>query len=263
MTIFKDIKLFMLDMDGTIYLGNRLIDGAKEFLEKVQKSGKEYIFLTNNSSKNRQNYREKLQNLGIEASLDQIFTSGEATTIYLKKQAKGKRIFLLGTESLENQFIEESFQLVTERDQEVDYVVLGFDTTLNYEKIWAACDYIRQGVPFIATHPDLNCPLENDRFMPDAGAMIRLFEASTGVSPKIIGKPEKPMIEAVLRKYGYQNHEVAMVGDRLYTDIKMGIEGDITSVLVFSGETKLEDYKRSDINATYVFDSVKQMQEHL
>ena len=257
MKTLKEKKVFLLDMDGTIYLGNELIDGAKEFLETIKKQGKRYIFLTNNSSKNKDSYVEKLNNLGINASREEVFTSGEATTIYLKREKPGARIYLLGTPALEEEFEKEGFTLVKERHQDIDYVVLGFDTTLTYDKLWATCEYISEGVEYIATHPDFNCPLPNDKFMPDAGAMAALIEASTGKTPKVIGKPNGEVVASIASKYNLNKEDMIIAGDRLYTDIKTGENAGIESILVYSGETKEADYKVSETKADYVFNSVK------
>lgn len=259
MNKLKDKSVFLLDMDGTIYLGDKLIDGALEFLKKIKSINKKYIFLTNNSSKNKLSYVEKLNNLGINASLDDIFTSGEATTIYLKNKLPNGKVFLLGTKELEDEFINEGFEIVKERNKDVDFVVLGFDTTLTYEKLWIACEYISEGVDYIATHPDFNCPLPEGKFMPDAGAMAAFIEASTGISPTVIGKPNKEMVNALLEKYSVNFEDVVMVGDRLYTDIKMGEVSNISTVLVYSGETTRQMYKNSKIQADWEFDSVKDM----
>lgn len=259
MNKLKDKSVFLLDMDGTIYLGDKLINGALEFLKKIKSINKKYIFLTNNSSKNKLSYVEKLNNLGINASLDDIFTSGEATTIYLKNKLPNGKVFLLGTKELEDEFINEGFEIVKERNKDVDFVVLGFDTTLTYEKLWIACEYISEGVDYIATHPDFNCPLPEGKFMPDAGAMAAFIEASTGISPKVIGKPNKEMVNALLEKYSVNLEDVVMVGDRLYTDIKMGEVSNISTVLVYSGETTRQMYKNSKIQADWEFDSVKDM----
>ncbi len=263
MSILKEKDTFLLDMDGTIFLGNELIDGALTFLDTLKQKGKKYIFLTNNSSKNKLIYVEKLRKLGIIASPEEIFTSGEATTRYLKRNHEGAKIYLLGTPALEEEFEREGFMLVKERGAEVDFVVLGFDTTLTYDKIWGACEYIAGGVEYIATHPDFNCPLPNDAFMPDAGAMAAMIEASTGKKPKVIGKPNKEVVESIAHKYSLDKSKMAMVGDRLYTDIQTGINAGITSVLVFSGETKEKDYEESSIIADFAFSSVKQMIEEV
>jgi len=259
LTILKEKTVYLLDMDGTIFLGDALIEGSIEFLEKIKREGKRYIFLTNNSSKNKRIYVDKLIRLGIHVTEEEIFTSGEATTLYLEKQKKGAKVFLLGTKSLEEEFEKAGFILIKERNQEVDYVVLGFDTTLTYEKLWIACEYLSEGATYIATHPDFNCPLPNDKFMPDAGAMAAFIEASTGKRPKVMGKPNKEVVESIALKYGLNKADMIMVGDRLYTDIKTGINAGITTVLVYSGETKKADYQKSETRASYVFDSVKDM----
>ena len=259
MNNLKEVTVYLLDMDGTIYLGNELIPGSTEFLQTIKENGKRYIFMTNNSSKNKDSYVEKLNNLGIDATREEVFTSGEATIIYLNNLKPGAKIYLLGTPALEEEFQSAGFILERERHKDIDYVVLGFDTTLTYEKLWAACEYISEGVEYIATHPDFNCPLPGGKFMPDAGAMAALIEASTGKTPLVIGKPNKEVVESIASKYNLDKSNMAMVGDRLYTDIKMGINADIISVLVYSGETKKDDYKDSQIRADYVFDSVADM----
>ena len=250
----KNIKCYLLDMDGTIYLGNELIDGAKEFLEKLKEKNIRYIFLTNNSSKNKDKYVEKLNKLGIEAHREDVFSSGEATTIYLSKKKKGAKVFLLGTKDLEDEFEKAGFELVRERNKDIDFVVLGFDTTLTYEKLWIACEYI-------ATHPDFNCPLENGKFMPDAGAMMAFIKASTGKEPIVIGKPNRHIIDAIIEKYDLKKSELAMVGDRLYTDIRTGIDNGLTSILVMSGETDKKMLEETIFVPDFVFESVKEIKE--
>ena len=260
MNQLKDIKCFLLDMDGTIYLGDNVIDGAIDFIETIKKQDKKYIFLTNNSSKNKSEYEKKLKRLGFDATEDDVYSSGDATVHYIKSQKKDAKIFLLGTKALEDEFIKAGFTLVRERNQEIDFVILGFDTTLTYEKLWIACDYIKSGVKYIATHGDLVCPLEDEKTMPDAGAMIELIKAATnGHEPLIIGKPEKSIIEAVMHQYNVKRDELAMVGDRLYTDIKVGEKAGITSILVYSGETTKEMYDNSDVEASYEFESIKEL----
>lgn len=263
MVDIKKIKCFLLDMDGTFYLGNELIDGALDFLEILKEQGKDYMFLTNNSSKNSMAYVEKLGRLGCKVTEDKVFTSGEATTIYLKGLKPGAKIFLLGTPYLEEEFEKAGFTLIRDRSERPDYVVLGFDTTLTYDKLWIACDLIREGVTYIATHPDYNCPLEGDNWMPDTGAMIELIAASTGERPYVVGKPNAMIIDAICDKYGFEKDEIAMVGDRLYTDIKTGINAGITTVVVLSGETSMEDYEASDIRGDYVLPSIKELGEAL
>ncbi len=259
MQSLSDIKCFLLDMDGTIYLGGKLISGALEFLDILKKEEKSFIFLTNNSSKGKDAYIKKLSALGIVVGEDSVYSSGDATIYYINNIKPGAKIFLLGTPALEEDFIRAGFEIVKERDQNIDYVVLGFDTTLTYDKLWIACDYIKSGVSYLATHGDIVCPLEDNKTMPDAGAMIEMIKAATGRTPKIMGKPEEPIIEAIIEKFSLKREEIAMVGDRLYTDIKMGEVADITSILVYSGETTKEMYALSDIKASYEFPSVKEL----
>jgi HAD superfamily hydrolase (TIGR01457 family) len=259
MTSLNEIQCFLLDMDGTFYLGNTLIDGAKDFLKVLKEQGKQFIFLTNNSSKNSREYQKKLEAMGCSVGGDRVFTSGEATILYLNKETPQARIFLMGTPLLEQEFAEAGFKLVNGTEEKPDYVVLGFDTTLTYDKLWRACDLIREGTPYIATHPDFNCPLEGGKFMPDTGSMIKLIEASTGVLPMVIGKPNRYIVDTLLEKYGLERENVAMVGDRLYTDIKTGENAGITSILVFSGETTEEMYQESSIMASYTFPSIKEL----
>lgn len=243
----KHIKLFMLDMDGTVFLENHLLPGVVDFLELCKEKKIKVVYLTNNSSKNRKTYVEKLNSLGLDVNLDEIFTSGDATASFIQQQNKDAVVYLLGNELLKEEFKDFNIKMVEEANKKVDYVVLGFDTTLTYDKIWIACDYLRDGVPFLATHPDLNCPLKDDKYMPDTGAMIKIFEAATNISPEIIGKPNVKLVDILSKKLGIEKEFICMVGDRLYTDIKMAVDANIDSVLVLSGETKIEDLNESDI----------------
>ncbi len=260
MAQLKDISLFMLDMDGTIYLGTRLFPCTLPFLDCLKRQGKRFLFLTNNSSKNRYAYVEKLGKMGIAVEPDDVFTSGEATTLYLRETRPGAKVCVIGMPTLEEEFREAGFTL---EDKEPDCLVLGFDQTLDYAKLTMLCDHIRNGVPYIATHPDYNCPVENG-FIPDIGATIAYVQASTGRLPdKVVGKPHAGIAQAVMKKYGVAAEGLAMVGDRLYTDIALGAEAGITSILVYSGETSPEDYAASRVHADYVFDDLSGIQRAL
>jgi HAD superfamily hydrolase (TIGR01457 family) len=243
-------------MDGTIYLGDGLLPGALDFLDTVQKQGKQYLFLTNNSSKNPNQYVKKLAAMGIDVSVEQVFTSGMATAIYLKQQKPGAKVYLVGTPGLEEEFRSHGFILT---DDDPDFAVLGFDTTLTYEKLWKICDFVREGKPYIATHPDNNCPTPTG-FMPDIGAMIALIEVSAERRPDVIvGKPNRFIVDSAAKKMGVDIDKIAMVGDRLYTDIAMGWTANITTALVLSGETKKEDIPASPHQPTYVFENIGEM----
>ena len=248
MSSLADIRLFLLDMDGTVYLGSRLLPGSLDFLRYLGETGRDHLFLTNNSSRNADYYAQKLTKLGWPAQPGEILTSGEATALYLGGLKPSARVYLLGTPDLETEFAAHGFVLT---DENPDYVVLGFDMTLTYDKLVRACDLVRDGVPFIATHPDLNCPTETG-YIPDCGAMTALITASTGVTPKVIGKPNREIIDAMFRKKPVRRDQVAMVGDRLYTDIVMGHNAGVTSVLVLSGEAKEADIPAAPVKPDHV-----------
>lgn len=257
----KKIRLFLLDMDGTFYLGDRLLPGTQFFVDQFQKDpDRDFAFITNNSSKNRSDYVEKLKKLGFDFPADKVITSGEATTIYLNREKPHARIFLAGTPNLEQEFTDAGF-ILTEEDP--DYVVLGFDMTLTYRKMEYLCNFVKNGVPFLATHPDFNCPAENGWILPDAGAMIAFVEASTGKRPMVIGKPNRYIIDSASEKFGIPKDEIAMVGDRLYTDIAVGANAGILSVLVLRGETALEDLEGSNVQPDYIFQDLGELAEQL
>ena len=242
-------KCFLFDMDGTVYLGDRLLPGAAEFTRYLDQAQIPYYFLTNNSSSSRADYALRLAGFGLPVPAERIISSGEATAIYLKRQRPGARLYLVGTPSLEEEFIQFGFELV---ETNPDLVVLGFDTTITYEKIRKLCDFVRTGIPLIATHPDINCPID-DGYMPDIGAMLALVKASTGRGPDVIvGKPYSPIVEAIVEKTGFTAQEIVMVGDRLYTDIALG-ESGLMTVLVLSGETRLEDLEEGEFRPDFIF----------
>jgi HAD superfamily hydrolase (TIGR01457 family) len=256
----EGIKCFVLDMDGTFYLGDRLIDGALDFIDKVRASGRKILFLTNNSSRNADYYVDKLKKMGCCVKKEQVFTSGQAAALYLNREKPGARVFLLGNKYLEDEFREYGIEL---DDHHPDIVVAAFDTSLTYDKLSGACHWIRRGIPFIATHPDFNCPTE-DGFIPDCGAILAFIKASTGRDPDIIiGKPHEEIVKGVLERTGLQKSELALVGDRLYTDIKTGAVHGIMSILVLTGETGIDDLDRSTVKPDMVFKSLKELKEFI
>jgi 4-nitrophenyl phosphatase len=247
------VRGFLLDMDGTFYLGDRLLEGALHFVDLLREQEKKYLFLTNNSSKHRRQYAEKINRLGLPIAEDSVLTSGEATALYLKEKHPCARLFLVGTPSLEDEFRQHGFQLVQKEPQ---FLVLGFDTTLTYQKLWTLCDFVRMGVPYIATHPDFNCPTETG-FMPDVGAMVAFVKASTGREPDlVVGKPNRLIVDAAAVKMNLPVNQLAMIGDRLYTDIALGKASGITTILVLSGETKLENLQDSSFQPDYMFQNL-------
>ncbi|MBQ8279898.1 MAG: HAD-IIA family hydrolase [Roseburia sp.] len=255
----NQIDLFVLDMDGTFYLGDIILEGSLEFLKKVEEAGKHYIFFTNNSSKSPENYIQKLAKMNCHIGRDQIMTSGDVTIEFLKRNRAGQSVYLVGTPALVESFEEAGVPLVIENP---DIVVIGFDTTLTYEKLERACTFIRNGAEFLATHLDINCPTE-DGFIPDCGAMCALISLSTAKEPKYLGKPFRETMEMVLAKTGFEKEKVAFVGDRIYTDVATGVKNGAKGILVLSGETKAEDIAQSDVKPDAVFASIGEMAEYL
>ncbi len=263
----RDIKYFLLDMDGTIYLDTALFPGTLEFLETLKKQGKQAIYITNNSSKSVMDYVEKLSKLGINASPEDFSTSAQALVYMLNKKAPGCKIFLLGTPSLEEYIEASGFTLVKEYTQNPeerpDFVVLAFDTTLTYQKLTDGCHYICEGVTYWATHPDNVCPYIKEFSLPDAGAFIECIKIATnGKTPEFIaGKPNSHMIDIFIEKTGCSRDEIAVVGDRLNTDIMSAVNAGVTSVCVLSGETTKEMLSNSPVKPDFVLDSIKDLYE--
>lgn len=257
--LLDKVKLFVLDMDGTFYLGDRRIDGALDFIHKVKETGRDFIFFTNNSSKNGSMYIEKLAAMDCPITKDQIMTSGDVTAAYLKSKYPGKKVYLVGTPALEAVFREEGICLTEEKPE---VVVIGFDMTLTYEKLERACTYIREGAVFLATHKDINCPTETG-FIPDCGAICAAITLSTGVLPRYLGKPCRETLDMVLQRTGYNKDEIAFVGDRIYTDVATGVNNGALGILVLSGETKRADIAASEVQPDGVFESLKEMLEYL
>lgn len=254
--ILEKVRCFALDMDGTVYLGEKWIEGARDFLEKIEASGRSYVFLTNNSSKNAEAYVEKLRRMGWETGPEKIITSGQATIYYLKKHFAGKKVFLLGNSLLREEFVQAGVVL---EEETPDVVVVAFDTSLDYRKMCKVCDFVRAGLPYLSTHPDYNCPTETG-FIPDAGAIQAFIHASAFRYPdRIIGKPNRDIVEYLTERVGVEKEQIAMVGDRLYTDIAAGKNNGLKSILVLSGEASYADAAESDVIPHLIFTSVREM----
>lgn len=259
-TALNGVKLFVLDMDGTTYLGNKPIEGAFDFIRKVETSPDcDFIFFTNNASRVPSVYVKKLAALGLDVPEKKIITAGDVCAEYLAEHYPGARVYLNGTALLEENWRDRGLKLVQD---DPDVCVQSFDTTLTYEKLERICTNIRSGVPFFATHMDINCPTENG-FIPDCGAMCALITASTGVKPRYFGKPWKETIEMITKMTGYQADEMAFVGDRLYTDVATGINNGAKGFLVLTGESTLQTVAESEIQPTCVFESLGEMSQYL
>lgn len=240
-------KLFVFDMDGTIYLGGRTFPFAVDFINRLRDSGRKVLFFTNNASHSKKFYIEKLTRMGFSPREGEILSSGHVTIEFLKRRRAGKTVFLLGTPDLVNEFSEAGVPLrgIIERkdskatgmyDTDADIVVSSFDTTLEYSGVSALCRAVMRGAEYLCTHPDFNCPTE-DGFIPDSGAIAAMITASTGVKPTFFGKPEPATLDVITEVTGVEKRDICVFGDRLYTDIAFGTKNGVTSVLVMTGET--------------------------
>ena len=233
-------KLFLFDQDGTLYLGSRLYDFTIPMLEKLKATGRRYLFMTNNSSRSVEDYIKKLAAMGISATREDFITSSQATAYYLKKHHAGKTLYVCGTKSLIRELEMEGFRTTTDLS-EVECIVMGFDTELTFQKLEDVSRLLltREDIPYIATNPDYVCPTEFGS-VPDCGSVCDMIFNATGKRPVVIGKPGALMPQLAMEHTGFSKEETAVVGDRIYTDIKSGLNAGITTMLVMSGETTPE-----------------------
>ena len=246
------ISAVFLDLDGTIYLGDGLIDGALEFLERLEERGVSRYFLSNNSSKSVGQYAEKLSSLGIRADEDEILLSTHDLLSWLSSEGVTET-FLVGTEGMRSMLEERG---IHSSSSEPEFVVLGYDTEISYDKLATASIHLHNGVPMVVSHPDIVCP-SPEGGLPDTGAYMALFEATTGVTPvHVCGKPNKGMIMHKINELGLEPSSCAMIGDRLYTDMEMAERAGVHGILVLSGEATVEDLNQSSLNPSLVVDSV-------
>lgn len=255
--LLKSKRLYLLDMDGTIYLDDDLFCDVPEFLSYIKSVGGRYVFLTNNSSKSVDKYVEKLASLGIEATDEDFFTSTNATVLYLKEQ-NYKKIYAFGTESFKAQLRDEGIPITDKLEDGIDCLCMGFDTELTFKKLEDACILLGKGVDYIATNPDWVCPTWYSS-VPDCGLVSQMLFNATGKMPKFIGKPEPDMALLAMEKTGYKPGETALIGDRLYTDIACGANAKITTIFVLSGEGTLEDVEKSDVKPEFILQNISEL----
>lgn len=257
--LLPGLRAFLLDLDGTVYLDESWIEGAREFLARLTATGRRWCFLTNNSSKSARAYIEKLARMGLAIDPDtQLLTSGQATARYLLRRWPGQPVYLLGNPALRQEFEAMGVPLV---EEDPALLVSAFDTSFDYPKLCHFCALVRSGLPYLATHPDYNCPTKHG-FVPDIGALHAYVQASTGRMPdEIIGKPNAGIVDEALAMLGAARAEAAMVGDRLYTDIPAGNRNGLCSILVLSGETHAADLAaaKPDERPRLIFRSVKEL----
>ena len=256
MNSLKNKKLFLLDMDGTLYLDDDLFEYTIPFLNKVKENGGRYLFLTNNSSKSVRVYIDKLARLGIEATENDFFTSTMATCVYLKNNYKGKKIYAAGTAAFRDELKEAGWSITDKLEEDIDCLLMGNDSELTFQKLEDSCILLGRGVEYFATNPDWVCPTSYG-YVPDCGSVCEMLYRATGRRPYFIGKPEPDMALLAMDKVGASPEETVMIGDRIYTDIACGVNAGIDTVLVFSGETNRQVWQESEIKPTYALDSIK------
>lgn len=260
--ILRDKKLYLFDMDGTIYLGYKLFDGVKQLLDKIEKEGKKYLFITNNSSKSVDSYVEKMHKLGLfNVKKDNFYTSVDAAISIMKERHLHDLIYLQGTKSFISQLKNEGFNITTAYSDDIKVVLVGYDSELTSEKLETTCKVLTNlDVSYYATNPDWVCPTEFG-YVPDCGSMCFGIEKATGKSPVFIGKPQPDMILNAIKKYGCKREDAVVIGDRLYTDIKSGNNAGVTTICVLSGEVNLKDIEKAQGKEIpdFVFERVKDL----
>lgn len=252
-------RLFLLDMDGTLYLDETLFDGAAAFLRHVRESGGRYLFLTNNSSKGVGAYVDKMRRLGVAAEREDFLTSVDATVAYLRAHGGQDRLYYVcGTASLKAQLREAGFRLTDERDDPVDTLLMGFDTELTFRKLEDACILLGRGVDYVATNPDWVCPTRWG-YVPDCGSVCEMLHRATLRRPYVVGKPKPDMVYLAMEAAGAAAEETVVVGDRLYTDVAAGANAGVDTVLVLSGESTMADAEASAVKPTFILRDVREL----
>lgn len=253
------MKAFLLDIDGTTLLGPDALPGAPEFIAALRATGRRHLWITNNTSRSRDGWRRRLEAAGFDPLPEEIYTAGDATIDHLCAQDPVPRVYLVGTQELAEDFRAAGIPL---SDGDAQMVVLGYDLSLDYEKIRRAALLLQRGVPFIATHPDPTCPSPEGP-LPDVGSFLAMFEVACGRRAQVIGKPEPTMIEGAMTRLGLGREDVVVVGDRLATDIRMANRAGVTSYLVLTGVTSEEDLAASEDRPSRVFASLGAIRGHL
>ena len=254
----RSMKLFLFDMDGTIYLGDELFDFTTSLLRRIRETGGRYLFMTNNSSKSVEDYIRKLQKMGIQADREDFITSAQATAWYLLQNHPNKPLYVCGTASFKEE-LTLSGLTVTEDPDRAECIVMGFDTELTFRKLWDISRLLlTRQIPYIATNPDYVCPTEFGS-VPDCGSVCDMIYNATKKRPLVIGKPEALMPKLAMERWGVSPAETCCVGDRIYTDIRSGLNAGITTLLVLSGETTREILDASAVKPHFVLEDAGQI----
>lgn len=259
----KKIRLFLFDMDGTLYLGNQLFPPCRELLKTIRAQGKRYLFMTNNSSKSVGDYVKKMERLGVAAVEEDFLTSSQATAGYLLENFSTAKIYAAGTASFLAELRSHGLNVTDRREEGIGCVVCGFDTELTFRKLEDLSILLTgENLPFLATNPDLVCPTEYG-YVPDCGSVCQMLYNATGKKPVVIGKPSPLMPQLACKKYGCAPEETMLVGDRLYTDIACGLNAKLPTLLVLSGETDQAMAAASEFQADQVMDGIGELLEEL
>ena len=249
----------LFDLDGTLYLDERLFDGAADFLRAIRSRGGTYRFLTNNSSRGAESYVEKLRRLGVETEISDFLTSVDALIAHLYAQGMAEKLlYVCGTQSMKRQLTQAGLRLTDDRDAAVDALVMGFDTELTFQKLEDACILLNRGADYVATHPDLVCPTWYGS-APDCGSVIEMLHTATGRRPKVIGKPQPEMALLAMERTGYSPRQTCLIGDRVYTDIACGVNAGVDTIFVLSGEGVMEDIEKYGVQPTYCMQNIREV----
>lgn len=259
--MLKEKKYFLFDIDGTLAVDDTLFEGSRELIRYIESIGGRAFYITNNSVKSRKDYIQKFAKWEIDTDEEQFMTASYVTCEYLKRHYKGKKLFVLGTASFVEEVKECGLQVTERVEEDVACVVVGFDRTLTYEKIEAACELLlRPEVEYIGTNPDLRCPTAFG-FVPDCGGICQMLKAATDREPIYIGKPRRDMAVQCMEQVQAKREEVLVVGDRLYTDIACGIAAKVETALVYTGEAREEDLADTPYQPTYTFENIRALYE--
>ena len=255
MASLAEKRLFLLDMDGTLYLDDLLFDKVPEFLSLIRQQGGRYLFLTNNSSRGVEGYVAKMRRLGIETTPEDYLTSADAAQHTLLTEFPGQRCYVSGTASLKAQLAGAGVPITDALSDDIAVLLSGFDTELTFQKLEDSCILLNRGVPWLATNPDWVCPTWYGS-VPDCGSVCEMLTRATGRRPEFLGKPRPAMVQLALAETGFPPEQAVLIGDRLYTDIACAVNAGIDSIFVLSGEGKREDIERDSIHPTWVYDDI-------
>ena len=257
MSSLSEKRLFLLDMDGTIYLDEELFPSVPEFLTYIRSVGY-VLFLTNNSSRGIDAYLAKMERLGIPACREEFLTSTDAAIRLLQQEYTGKKVYAFGTRSFASQLASAGIRVTDREDDGAEVLLCGFDTELTFSKLEDAVKLLNRGLPFLATNPDWVCPTAYG-FVPDCGSVCEMLWHATGRRPRVIGKPQPDMVSLALERTGCRPEEAVIIGDRIYTDVACGVNAGIDSVFVLSGEGVREDCEKYGIRPTWIRENIAEI----